>query len=148
MHFPNPLEIRRIVACVDGSPESEGVLPIAAEWAAVLRMSLSILTIAEDAPATTAGEVRRRWGPSDPWPYVEELAARWRKVVADTTADVQLDPISVASGLRAHLFQEPAGLVALTTQARSGLDRIRLGSTAAEIIRTAPAPTLVVHLPS
>lgn len=146
MHFPHPLEIRRIVACVDGSPNSEAVLPVAAQWATALDMSLAILTIAEDVPPTASGEMRRRWGPADPWAYVEDLAKRWSDVVAATTSAVELDPIGVASGLRAHLFQEPAGLVAVTTHARSGLDRIRLGSSAADIVRTVPVPALVARV--
>jgi nucleotide-binding universal stress UspA family protein len=145
MHFPHPLEIRRIVACVDGSPHSETVLPVAAQWAAALDMTLTVLTVAEDVSSTASGAMQRRWGPPDPSAYVEELATRWRDVVAATTSAVELDPIGVASGLRAHLSREPAGLVALTTHARSGLDRMRLGSSAADIVRTVPVPALVVR---
>ena len=58
--------------------------------------------------------------------------------------EVVRDPVSVASGLRAHLAARPAGLVALAAHARSGLERLRLGATAADLVRTSTAPALVV----
>jgi nucleotide-binding universal stress UspA family protein len=53
------------------------------------------------------------------------------------------DPIGTASGIRTHLDERPAGLVALTTHARSGIERVLLGSTAANIVRASIAPCLV-----
>jgi nucleotide-binding universal stress UspA family protein len=58
------------------------------------------------------------------------------------------DPIGIAAGMRQHLSEEPAGLIALTTHARSGMQRIRLGAAAADIVRNATAPALVVPLPA
>src|SRR5207244_7813305 len=46
--WPEPLSVRRIVACVDGSGPSEQVLPLAAAWARALGMSMTILTVIED----------------------------------------------------------------------------------------------------
>jgi nucleotide-binding universal stress UspA family protein len=136
-----------VVACVDGSRESEAVLPVAAQWAATLGMELAILTVAEDASPTLDGTRPNRFGPPTPREYVEELAERWRQVVPNTGGEVAFDPISVASGLRQRLAAQPAGLVAVTTHARSGLARVRLGAVAATIVRTSTAPTLVVPLP-
>jgi nucleotide-binding universal stress UspA family protein len=143
--FPDPLSTPRLVACVNG-PESETVLPFAADWAAALQMQLAIVTVAEDAPPTLDGERVNRFGPTDPESYVKELAERWRDTVPDTVGQVVVDPIGVASGLRLHLSHNPAGLVAVTTHARSGLQRVRLGAVAADIVRTSPCPTLVVPL--
>ena len=53
------------------------------------------------------------------------------------------DPISPASGIRSYLDREPAGLVALTTHARSGLQRALLGADAAAIVDASVAPCLV-----
>jgi nucleotide-binding universal stress UspA family protein len=122
------------------------VLPVAARWAVSLEMRLSILTVADDAVATPGGESHKRYGPSDAEQYVNQLADRWREVAGGVAGEVVYDPIGVASGLRAHLGAHPAGLVAVTTHARSGLDRIRLGATAADIVRTSPVPALVVPL--
>lgn len=143
--WPAPLSVDRLVACVDGSQESEAVMPEAARWATTLEMRLAILTIAEDA-VTISGEQSNSFGPPDPRQYVDSLAAHWRAAVAGTTGEVVFDPIGVASGLRAALAARPAGLVAVTTHARTGLERIRLGATAADIVRTSTAPVLVVPM--
>jgi nucleotide-binding universal stress UspA family protein len=144
--WPRPLSTNRLVACVDGSPQSEAVLPVAARWASALDMRMAILTVAEQTVATARGHVVNSFGPPEPAQYVEELAASWSDAERHTVGQVVFDPISVTAGLTAHLATEPAGLVAVATRGRTGLDRIRLGATAADIVRTSPAPTLVVPL--
>ena len=51
-----------------------------------------------------------------------------------------------ADALGGNEATHPAGLVALTAHARSGLKRLRLGATSAEIVATSTAPALVVPL--
>jgi nucleotide-binding universal stress UspA family protein len=142
--WPEPLSIRRLVACVDGSPESESALPVAVQWAAALDMTLSVLTVAEDALPTLSGERTNQFGPLDPTGYVNDLVDRLRERSPGTDGEVVRSPLSVARGLQEHLAARPAGLVALTTHARSGFDRIRLGATSADIVRTSPLPVLAV----
>jgi len=145
-NWPAPLSINHLVACVDGSADSETVLPEAARWALALGMRLSIVTIVDEAANVPGVESSSLFGPPEPGAYVDDLATRWRAVVPETVGEVVWDPISVASGLRAHLAVRPAGLVALTAHARSGFERLRLGATAADIVRTSTAPSLVVPL--
>jgi nucleotide-binding universal stress UspA family protein len=142
--WPEPLSEGGIVACVDGSTEAEAVLPVAAAWATALDVDLTILTIAEDAAATPGGDRPNRFGPPDPRGYVDQLAGAWQDRAPGVTGDVQYDPISITSGLQAHLAERPAALVALTANARSGLDRLRLGATSADLVRVSTAPALVV----
>jgi nucleotide-binding universal stress UspA family protein len=141
--WPEPLSVPSIVACVDGSETSEQVLPVAAAWAKALEMSLTILTVVEDGlpPLRVPDDEPRR--AADPGAYVERLAAS-----LDVTArgEVIRDPIGVASALRTYLDQRPAGLVALTTHARAGLQRVRFGATGASIVYASTAPCLVVPL--
>lgn len=145
--WPEPLSAPRIVACVDGSDASEQVLPQAAAWAEALRMSLSILTVTDDQPPTVEPDSRSRYGAEgDVDVYIAELVQRWRAVVSEVDGVVVRDPIGLASGIRAHLDARPAGLVALSTHARSGLQRVRLGSAAATIIHASVAPCLVVPI--
>lgn len=108
-------------------------------------MRLAILTVAEDV-VTTHGDdpASNRFGPQHPKSYVEQLADRWQDQVPGTTGEVVFDPIGVVSGLGAHLDARPAGLVAVTTHARGGFERLRLGAVAADIVRTSTAPALVV----
>ena len=144
--WPPPLSESRMVACVDGSPTSESVLPVAAGWARALGMSLTILTVTEDAPPPMRPE--RRTSPygesADAADYVDDLARRWKATVPDVDGRVLRDPIGPAGALRAHLDEEPAGLVALTSHARAGLQRVLLGAAAASIVHISPAPCLVV----
>jgi nucleotide-binding universal stress UspA family protein len=145
--WPEPLSVARLVACVDGSAASEAVLPVAARWATALGMGLSILTVAEDAPMTLLGDRPNRFGPPHPDQYVGQLVDRWTGIVAGAVGEVVRHPISVSSGLETYLAGQPAGFVAVATHGRSGLDRIRLGATAADIVRASTAPALVVPVP-
>lgn len=142
---PEPLSVRRIVACVDGSGSSEQVLPLAAAWARALGMSMTILTVIEDAlPPLRPEQKRSRYAHHpDAESYVDALVQQWRTSVSDLDGEVCGSPTGPASGLRAHLVQRPAGLVAVTTHARSGMQRVRLGAAAADIVNASVAPCLV-----
>lgn len=143
--WPEPLSVPRMVACVDGSDTSEQVLPLAASWARALDMSMTILTVVEDAPEPLRPE--RHPSPYgagvDPERYVDSLVQRWREVLPGTDGEVVRDPFGPAGGIRTHLDQRPAGLVAMTTHARSGIDRALHGAQAASIVHASVAPCLV-----
>jgi nucleotide-binding universal stress UspA family protein len=143
--WPEPLSVPRIVACVDGSEMSEQVLPLAAAWARSLSMSMTILTVIDDAAAPIRPEPQEsRYGNhGDAERYIDALVQEWRSAVSDADGEVVRDPIGPASGLRMHLGQRPAGLVAVTTHARSGLQRALLGAAAASIVHASVAPCLV-----
>lgn len=143
--WPAPLSVPRVVACVDASETSEQVLPLAAAWARALQMSLTILTVIEDAPPPIRPERQAsRYGSHvDAGSYVDALVGTWACSLPGTDGEVVRDPISPASGLRAYLDQQPAGLVAVTTHARSGLQRALLGATAASMVHASVAPCLV-----
>jgi nucleotide-binding universal stress UspA family protein len=134
-NWPEPLSVPRIVACVDGSEASEQVLPLAVSWARALGMSLTILTVVADASAAA--------GRGDGERDIEQLVEAWRRHLPDTDGEVVRDPIGAANGIRLHLEHRPAGLVALTTSARSGMQRLKLGAAAAGIVRASVAPCLV-----
>jgi nucleotide-binding universal stress UspA family protein len=143
--WPEPLSVSRIVACVDGSRTSEQVLPLAAAWAQALDMSLTILTVIEDAPASIRPDraQSRYGGHADAESYIEQLVSDWQMHIPRTDGEVVRDPLGPASGMRTHLEQRPAGLVALTTHARSGVQRVLLGAAAASIVQASVAPCLV-----
>ncbi|HEX2048566.1 MAG TPA: universal stress protein [Acidimicrobiales bacterium] len=146
---PVPLSVPRLVACVDGTPPSETLLPVAGRWADALGMSLTIVTVAEPSPPPVRADAawHRRHGPEeDADAYAAGLRERFKDVAAEVDAKVVYDPISPADGLRTYLDRHPAGLVAVTTHARTGLRRILLGADAANIVHASTAPTLVVPL--
>ena len=143
--WPEPLSVPRIVACVDGSDTSEQVLPLAASWARALDMSLTILTVVADVPEPLRpDQLPTRYGAGvAPESYIESLVQQWGGILPSVDGEVVPDPISVAGGVRAHLNQRQAGLVAVTTHARSGLQRALLGAQAASIVQASVAPCLV-----
>ncbi len=139
--WPEPLSVSRMVACVDGSANSEQVLPIAAVWARALEMSMTILTVADDG--WSPGRSDRRYGGRDVQSYIESLVQQWRGTVSAVDGEVVRDPLGLASGVRVHLDRRPAGLVAVTTSARSGMQRALRGAAAADVVRASRAPCLV-----
>ncbi|HUR23684.1 MAG TPA: universal stress protein [Acidimicrobiales bacterium] len=146
---PVPLSVPRLLACVDGTPPSESVVPVAGAWASALGMSLTILTVAEPLPPPVRPDAtwHRRHGPDeDADAYIRHLGERWNDVAKDVSADVVYDPVSPANGLETYLDRNPAGMVAVTTHARTGLHRVLLGADAANIVHTSTAPALVVPL--
>jgi nucleotide-binding universal stress UspA family protein len=136
------------VACVDGSEASEQVLPVVAGWAQALDMSLTVLTVVEDGLPPFRSELKKapEGRAADPSAYVNALAGQLSDTVAEVRGEVVRDPIGVASALRTDLDQHPAGLVALTTHARSGMQRVLFGATGASIVHASTAPCLVVPL--
>jgi nucleotide-binding universal stress UspA family protein len=149
--LPVPLAVPHLVACVDGTEPSITVLPTAVAWATTLGMSLTILTVADPTlpPLEPGGAWTRRYGPDgDAEHHVGELVSQWRDAGAEVSGEVAYDPISPARGVQTYLAEHPAGLLAVTTQARQGWARLRFGAVAAEIVRTASVPTVVVPPPA
>jgi nucleotide-binding universal stress UspA family protein len=118
---------------------------MAGAWARELGMAMTILTVVDDAPAPISGAPRQsRYGSDgDAEHYIETLVGRWSGGGTNVDGEVIRDPIGPASGLRVHLDERPAGLVAVTSHARSGMQRALLGAAAASIVHASVAPCLV-----
>ena len=143
-NWPEPLSVPRLVACVDGSETSEQIVPVAAAWARALGMSLTILTVAEDAPEPIRPDPHSRYGAGvDADSYIDGLVKQFADVGVEVDGAVERDPLGPAGGIRRHLEQRPAGLVAVTTHARSGVRRALVGAEAAGIVNASVAPCLV-----
>ena len=137
-----------VAVCVDGSPESEAVIPLALAWAAALQVGVRILTVAEPVPESVRqpGIYPRLHGPrGDADAYVEALASAWSGDIT-VTGQAIYDPVDV-DGALAHAFAaDPPDLVVMGTKSPHGLRRLILGSTAAALAHRSPAPVLVVPL--
>lgn len=146
--WPEPLSVPRIVACLDGSLPSEQVLPMAAAWARALDMSMTILTVVEDRPVPThSDQPGSLYGShTEPHGYLNALVDRWQDHVPEIDSEVIRDPFGPAGGIRHHLEDRPAGLLAVSTSARSGIERVVRGATAASIIRASVVPCLVLPI--
>jgi nucleotide-binding universal stress UspA family protein len=111
-------------------------------------MSLTIVTITGDATAPTGARDEGRYGShADADSYIDQLVQHWHRRLPETDGEVVRSPIGVWSAIRMYLDRRPAGLVALTTHARSGKQRAVLGATASNIVHASVAPCLVAPLP-
>jgi nucleotide-binding universal stress UspA family protein len=128
---PDP---RRIVACLDGGPASEQLVPVTGAWARALGYDLSLLTVTRSGGDTASDHLHRLAGS----PELDGLG---------------VDPVVLRSSSSAHaavlghLDERPASLLAVTTHARSNLRRALVGSEAARIIHDSPVPVLAQPIP-
>ncbi len=143
-----------VVACVDCSELSEEILDPAATWARRFGMALRLLEIvperwaqqvtagAEDADAGDCGHT-----PGCPRGYTERLAEQLRDAQLTVHSDAlpAPDPSQPVPHIVAALRERGAGLAALSTHGRTGLRRLRIGSTAITVVRESPCPVLVAR---
>ena len=150
-----PLSFKTLLLCLDGSQQSEAMLPHAAAWAEGLKMSIRILHVAPP-PAPPDAEIppgrehdaeechheaRQRIEA-----YLEKVAARlsfgsvratWEVIESDNPAHTICQ---VAGSL-------PGAVVALATRGNGGLGLLALGSVAMKVAHDSPVPVLVVRAP-
>jgi nucleotide-binding universal stress UspA family protein len=141
------LGVDHLVAGVDGTPDSELGLPVAAAWADALGMKLTIVTVAEPSPPPFRIGVpwRRHHGPNeDADEYIRRLGEQWALAAPGLDTTVVYDPIGPAPGMKDYLAAHPTGLVAVTSHLRDPLAHLLFGSGAAGIVHTSTAPVLVI----
>ena len=141
------LGVDHLVACVDGTPDSELGLPVATAWADALGMKLTLVTVAEPCPPPVRIGVpwRRHHGPNeDADEYVRRLGEQWALAAPGLDTTVVYDPIGPASAMKDFLAAHPTGLVAVTSHRRGPLAHLLFLSGAAEIVRISTAPVLVI----
>jgi nucleotide-binding universal stress UspA family protein len=123
---------------------------VALGWARLLGERVTVATVAEPVPEPLRPEkpARRTFGPDgDVEAFLESLVAPWRQRGHEVETLALYDPISPAEGLQAHLMDNPASLVVVSSHARNGPTRIVFGSRAAGIVRLSPSPVLLVPRP-
>jgi nucleotide-binding universal stress UspA family protein len=149
---PSDWKPREIVAGLDGSRLSEAVLPPAVELARLFRVPLTLLQVIE--PLALAAE------PPLPFPtgYDERITGVLRQEAQDyldsLAEDLRKQGIQAsgaarmgwnAAGTLLELTPERAGLLAVATHGRGGVQRALVGSVADKLVRAAQVPVLVVR---
>jgi nucleotide-binding universal stress UspA family protein len=128
----------RIVACVDGSPESEQALEPARRWGELLDLPLWLVEVAPPGPPpewSTHGDVIESG-------HMVRLAGGMDHVGGwDVLHDKH--PAHALAGLGAP-GEDPTALLVMATHGRTGWDRLRLGSVTATTVHAASVPVLVV----
>src|SRR5690242_4689109 len=115
-----------VIACVDGSPLAEHILPVAALVASKLKAKLTVLRV-----VTGAGEVAALEG--DMIECARRYHGQSRLVVAPAPAD----------GIVAELERNSSAIAAMTTHGRTDLGKVLLGSVAREVIQRVRRPVIV-----
>jgi nucleotide-binding universal stress UspA family protein len=138
-----------VVTCVDDTPASAALIPLALGWARRLVQPLEVVTVAEPAPRSVRdGSFHRRFGPEgDVEAFLKELLARVSIDEGAAVSAVALyDPISPAEGVRSYLYRrdDPAALVVVSSRVRTGVSRLVFGSVAAAIVHHSPSAVMVV----
>ncbi|HET6951668.1 MAG TPA: universal stress protein [Acidimicrobiales bacterium] len=139
----------RIVACLDGGPLAERVLPTVAAWAHRFDLRVSLVTAADPVLlrsrlARERAEATRPYGHhGDPMAYLHAAAALPVLAGLDVDTEVLWGLAHPHIAIGEHLDRHPALLVAATTHARTGLTRMALGSNVARIVHRVPVPVLV-----
>jgi nucleotide-binding universal stress UspA family protein len=147
----------RILVPLDGTPEGERALPVAAEIARRFDATVLLLQVTPGYGQVIGVTATEPFGAgAGAMQAAAEVAAR-----AEASASAYLDRLrsefgsdewitDIAEGDSAAAIVEAArkfgaDLIVMATHARTGLKRLFLGSVADDVIRQAGIPVLVVH---
>lgn len=144
------VDVRRFetfVVPIDGTPDLESLLGIAARCARPSGVRVSILAMAPAGP----GPVREPSNPtpeqrfaSDPRGYVDEVVESCQLDGLDLKIDVVQEPIGLASGLDSQLRSSPEAVVLMPFRRPRSVRRVVSGSTTSAVLTRSPVPVLVV----
>jgi nucleotide-binding universal stress UspA family protein len=133
-----PIEIARVVACLDGSDFSELSLSEATRWANALAVPLWLIQVVPpDLPAEVSAYETT---------YVHNLA----RGLAGFGQRIEWDVLHATSPAESILdmYGNDAGtLLVMATHGRTGLQRVLLGSVATQVVREAWGPVVMVCPP-
>lgn len=128
-----------IVVPVDGSEFSERALSVAASWGIGLGGTPWVVEVLEGASATPSDALESS--------YVGRLA---KELEAMSHHDVEFEVLHGGhAGREISDFADArdARMIVMSTHGRTGFERLALGSTAADVVRTAPCPVVLSRPP-
>ena len=123
-----------LLVCIDGSAESNVIVPTARDWALALGTRVVLVHVFHplDVETATGPEV--------------VVAAAVEELGPDLEVETRvIRGYSPASTIRALIEDLEPALVALATHGRTGLARAALGSVATAVVRHSACPALVVR---
>jgi nucleotide-binding universal stress UspA family protein len=146
--------LSKILVTLDGSKESEAVIPYIEELASKLQAEIILLqVIAPDYHIYAAGgpeygiyaeqqiESMKKFARD----YLEGISARLKQ--REVVAKPEIMFGTAAEAIINFADQTNASLVAMTTHGRSGVSRWALGSVAEKVLRAGNTPLLLVRTP-
>jgi nucleotide-binding universal stress UspA family protein len=120
--------IDQVIACLDGSPFAERMLPLAHCVAAATPVPLTLLRVVADREEFSSEET-----------YLNEWARAYAARVKVLVSD---DP---PRAIIAELERSPGAIPAMTTHGRTAWAEAIMGSVALEVVRRAGRPALLFH---
>jgi len=117
---------------LDGSKTAEAMVPIAADWAAMLDLRSWVVQVLPAPEGAVPGRDTES-------AYVRAQAKRMDHRGSEAQWEV-LHATNVADALVMHAGRLPASLVAMSTHGRTGLARVVLGSVALRVVHESPCP--------
>jgi len=115
-----------VVACLDGSPTAERILPVARTISTAMQGHMTVLRVVADIDELAAEEGSLR-----------ELARRYGAEVRFVFSD------DVPGAIIAEIEKHPSSIPAMTSHGRSSLFQALMGSVALSVVRSCGRPVLV-----
>jgi nucleotide-binding universal stress UspA family protein len=132
----NPMDIERVVACVDGSELSELSVSEGLRWATALDVPLWLIQVVPPdlPPDVTVFEST----------YVHNLARELRGLSTKVEWEVLHSTTPARSIVEFH-GNDPAAMLVMATHGRLGLNRVLLGSVSSQVVKEAWGPVALVR---
>lgn len=130
-----------VVVSVDGSPESEAALPLAAAWAIELGVEPWIVHVVKpDGPPPAGMDVADS-------AYPARLAQGLERQTGHLVGFEELHQRHPTTAIPEFAHGLGASLIVASSHGRSGLSRLTVGSVTSGFVRHAVCPVLVIRLP-
>jgi len=127
------------VVPLDGSPRSEGVLPIVAAWATEFGGTPWLVEVADEHVGNSGDIVESS--------FVNSRATELRRRISRPVEFEVLHSDHTAPEIVRFADEWNASLIFMATHGRTGLERLRLGSVAAGVVHEAHCPVVVFRPP-
>ena len=127
------------VVPLDGSARAEGVIPIAAAWAVEFNGAPCLVEVLDRRVAVGPDVMESS--------YVRRQAAELDQRIDRPVEFEVLHDKDAAGAIVEFATDQDASLIFIATHGRTGLERLRTGSVAADIVRHSPVPVVMFRPP-
>lgn len=134
-----------MIVCSDGSPVSDTMLPVAAQWAITLPLEPWVVSVCDPDWRPIPAELRDDVATdiTHAWQKAHQLEQEIRRPVQHEA----LHNSNAARAIAAFAQDKDAALIAMATHGATGLRRVALGSVTMAVVHCAPCPVLVSRAP-
>ena len=138
-HAGPPIDIGRVVACVDGSDFSERCVNEAALWSSALGVPLWIVQVVPPDLPSYVTEFEST--------FVQNLSKELEGSGRPADQWEVLHSKSPARAILESFGEDPATMLVMATHGRIGFKRVMMGSVALEVVRGARGPVALIQPP-